>query len=558
MKRLIPLIALVAIIGAGCQNDPPPVTNGGRPGPDSLQIHFNDPLAGFPNLNSSNAQGGSLVTSLIDAIDNADASLDIAVYHLRARVAIEALDRACGRGVEVRLIVEDDESRPTNLPPCVDLTLDRNDRLMHHKFAILDDSRVWIGSANWTSTSFYDDANNALIIENARIVDAFQNEFGQMFVSGRFGRDKRDVHPEQFPLDDGSVEVYFGPADAPRERLLELIDNADDSLRIAMNTLTDDPLSNAIRRARERGVDVDALWDFQSWDLCQFAESDEFVADGLGIWDALPGLLHHKFAVVDGEIVVAGSANWSASGMTRNDEAVLILHDDVIARQYEAAFENLRHDARSYSASATAAPRVELRHFQSVRDGALIQWRPHPMDVVERYGVCRLPNPDAAECEEVIERPGWAWYAVDRGVEPGAVAWYRVRGSDGETWSPWSNVYRASVPDDLPVLSAEEAKRRLRELQGDTVSVRFRVVNEPRQIGENGHVFLNASEDFRSDFTAFIAGCTLGRFNGSGLDLFSLQGKQIEVTGELEEFNGPEIVVTGPWQLRVLDEESRE
>ena len=557
MRRLTLILIVIGMLGAGCQSQAPEAPNGTGASSNNLSVAFNEPLAGFPDLGDSRMRGGALVESLIDALDAAESSIDAAVYHLRSGAALNALERACGRGVHVRLVVEDDASRPTALPDCVRLTLDGNERLMHHKFAVLDDASVWVGSANWTSTSFFDDANNAVVIDHPAIVDAFEAEFGQMVGSGNYGRAKRDVHPERFSVGGQSVEVHFGPTDDPRDRLLDLIDSADESLRVAMNILTDDPLADAIRRARERGVAVDAVWDFQSWAMCQFAESDEFVADGLGSWDALPGLLHHKFAVIDGETVVTGSANWSASGMERNDETVLVIHGEPIAEQYTSEFQKLRGDARSYSSNATAPPRVELRHFQSVRDGALVQWRPRPMDSVERYEVCRLAEAPSSDCEATIERPGWAWYAVDRGVEPGETVRYRVRGFDGEAWSPSSNVYRATVPEDVAVLSAEEAKRRLAEFQGETVSVRFRVVNEPRQIGENGHVFLNASRDYEADFTAFIAGCTLPRFNGSGLDLFGLQGERVEVTGELTEFDGgPEVVVTGPWQLRVLESAS--
>ena len=558
MYRLILLLVIIGILGAGCQSQGPKASNGTGTPADDLTVAFNQPLAGFPDADRRDTQGGNLVRTLTAAIDATRSSLDVAVYHLRDDGALAALDRACGRGVEIRLLVEDDDSRPAALPDCVQLTLDDNDRLMHHKFAILDDASVWVGSANWTSTSFYDDANNAVIIRDEAIVEAFQHEFGQMVVSGDYGRAKRDVHPERFRVDGQPMEIHFGPEDEPRKRLLELIEGADESLQIAMNILTDDPLANAIRRARERGVTVDALWDFQAWDMCQFSEAEEFVGDGLGTWDALPGLLHHKFAVIDGDTVVTGSANWSASGMERNDETVLVIHSDRIAEQYASEFRGLRDDARSYSNSGTLAPRVELRHFQSVRDGTLIQWRPRPMEVVERYQVCRLAETTSSDCEATIERPGWAWYAVDHGVEPGETVRYRVRGFDGESWSNHSNLYRSTVPEDIPVLTAEEAKQRLSELLDETVSVRFRVVNEPRQIGENGHVFLNASQDYETDFTAFIPGCALPRFTGSGLDLFNLQGKRVEVTGDLTEFDGPEINVTGPWQIRLLEEPSRE
>ncbi len=57
--------------------------------------------------------------------------------------------------------------------------------------------------------------------------------------------------------------------------------------------------------------------------------------DGLDCSDKL----HHKCAVIDGELVITGSHNWSAAANHENDENTLFIHDASIANQYEQEFQ---------------------------------------------------------------------------------------------------------------------------------------------------------------------------------------------------------------------------
>jgi phosphatidylserine/phosphatidylglycerophosphate/cardiolipin synthase-like enzyme len=521
---------------------------------EGITLYFNDPLAGFPSMDDWEAQANGLDRALIGLIDSAQQSLDIAVYHLTLPAVMEALYRACGRGVRVRLVTESEQSRPNRLPGCVELRLDRNGRAMHDKFMIVDGQTVWTGSANWTANSFYYDANDALIMKNMAIAGAYETEFKEMFVRGRYGPQKRDLSEERFTVGGVPVEVYFGPSDRPRARLIELLENAKDSIRIALFTLTDDEVYGALEEARGRGVSVDAVWDFTGLDGCLYADVDELLGQGVGVLDALPGLLHHKYAVIDDRLVITGSTNWSKSGFDHNDENLLVILDEGIAERYIEDFAALRDDAREYNVSTEEPPRVEIRHFDVARGAALLQWRPRALGILDRYEICRLRDPQGAECERVYEAPGWAWYFVDRDVLPGEEHVYRVRAESQGRWTDYSNPVRARAPKDIPLLTADEAKRELARYAGKIVTVRFRVMNQPKPVGRAGHVYLNASEDYRTDFTAFIPACALARFNGSGLDLLRLQGRTVEVTGELREYNGPEIMVTGPWQVFVLPE----
>ncbi|MEX0799530.1 MAG: phospholipase D-like domain-containing protein, partial [Bacteriovoracaceae bacterium] len=57
-------------------------------------------------------------------------------------------------------------------------------------------------------------------------------------------------------------------------------------------------------------------------------------------------LLHHKFAVVDGETVIVGSQNWSASANRQNDENALVIRNKKIASAYVREFERLEKNSR--------------------------------------------------------------------------------------------------------------------------------------------------------------------------------------------------------------------
>ena len=48
--------------------------------------------------------------------------------------------------------------------------------------------------------------------------------------------------------------------------------------------------------------------------------------------------IHNKAIVVDGEIALVSSANWSGDGVLRNRDAGLIIYDEQIAQYYERVF----------------------------------------------------------------------------------------------------------------------------------------------------------------------------------------------------------------------------
>ncbi len=66
-------------------------------------------------------------------------------------------------------------------------------------------------------------------------------------------------------------------------------------------------------------------------------------------------------------------------------------------------------------------------------------------------------------------------------------------------------------------------------------------------------VFLNFGADYKTDFTVVIFKNSLEYFRQKNIDpLTFYQGKTIEVSGRIREFNGPEIIVNSPEEIEII------
>ncbi len=55
-----------------------------------------------------------------------------------------------------------------------------------------------------------------------------------------------------------------------------------------------------------------------------------------------PGIMHHKFSIIDGNVLITGSYNWTHSAENLNDENILIIKDaENIIKEYEKEFKKI-------------------------------------------------------------------------------------------------------------------------------------------------------------------------------------------------------------------------
>jgi len=106
-------------------------------------------------------------------------------------------------------------------------------------------------------------------------------------------------------------------------------------------------------------------------------------------------------------------------------------------------------------------------------------------------------------------------------------------------WSSWA--YR--------VLDASDAERIARLHSYQLVEG---VVAETGEV--RGRLYLNFTQDWRTDFTIAVKPKDVASFAEAGLDLKSLRGKRVRVRGWVQWRNGPMIVANHPDQIEILPE----
>ncbi|MBE9226725.1 DUF655 domain-containing protein [Phormidium sp. LEGE 05292] len=443
LPKLFPAIVLAFFLSA-CQKAVPQ-TQKLTPLPQDpfVQVYFNH--AQLPEYVESyrpqRRSGDDLEQVIVNTIANAKSTVDVAVQELRLPKIAQALVARQKAGVKVRVILENNYSRPwskftadeiAKLPPreqdrykeyrkLVDLNEDEkldvgeiNQRdalvilenakvpiiddtadgsagsgLMHHKFVIVDNQTLIITSANFTTSDIHGDLqnldslgneNNLLKINSPTLATVFTEEFNLMWGDGVGGKPdskfgvKKPLRPAQ-TVDLGTVKisVQFSPTSntVPWEQssnglIGKTLVTATESIDLALFVFSEQQLANILETDRQRGVKIKALIepDFayryysEGLDMmgvalvndCKYEINNrpwQNPINTVGTPLLRKGdLLHHKFAVIDGKITIAGSHNWSDAANSNNDETLVIIQSPKVAAHFQREFDRLYADAQ--------------------------------------------------------------------------------------------------------------------------------------------------------------------------------------------------------------------
>ncbi|OQY36537.1 MAG: hypothetical protein B6243_02905 [Anaerolineaceae bacterium 4572_5.2] len=310
------------------------------------ELYFTDPV--HPDADS--LRGGP-DRRLASAINDARLSVDVAVYSLSLWSIRDALIDAHRRGVMVRVVMESsnrDRDVPQELIDAgISVLGDRREGLMHDKFVIIDRSEVWLGSMNFTIGGGYKDNNNLLRIRSQKLVENYQTEFDEMFVDDHFGPDTVSDTPNPVTSVDGTkIETYFSPDDGVADVIVDLLSDAQESIYFMAYSFTSDPISEAIQARAADGVTVAGVMDYSQVKSNQGGEYDTFAQAGYDVrTDGIDGLMHHKVFIIDEQIVITGSYNFSRSAEERNDENILVIYNTDIAQEFLKEFERVQAQA---------------------------------------------------------------------------------------------------------------------------------------------------------------------------------------------------------------------
>lgn len=317
---------------------------------------------------------------IIDFIRGAKKNLDIAVQELDSKPIAQAILDAAFKGVRIRMFMEQDylcaadppkpkpkagqtardarlevqweESRQpktlkTNrdilaaLLRCgVDVKADLNPRIFHQKFIVRDyrngkslgKTGLLTGATNFTATGTHKNLNHVILFHDYRVARAYSAKFEEL-MSGTFGalRSREGILPKTINIKGVPVRVLFAPDDHPELEIIKQMLKARARLDFAIFTFAGSSgIDDALIMLHLAGIDIqgvlDAMQGGQDWVTTHWLH-DEGIEVFLSDRHKLPGLgkLHHKLMVIDDDIVIAGSMNYTAPANEYNDENIFVL-----------------------------------------------------------------------------------------------------------------------------------------------------------------------------------------------------------------------------------------
>ena len=132
---------------------------------------------------------------------------------------------------------------------------------------------------------------------------------------------------------NASYQVCFSPEGQCAEKIVTAIDNARQQILVQAYSFNHRAIIRALVNARQRGVEVKILLDKDALNhraLLSYLKRKH-------LWlaiDSTPTIAHNKVMIIDQQIVITGSFNFTLAADKDNAENVLIIDDRMLAQKY--------------------------------------------------------------------------------------------------------------------------------------------------------------------------------------------------------------------------------
>ncbi len=288
-----------------------------------------------PRANAPEAFIGptGLSDRLVTLFDGATNSLRVATYELDAPALVDALLRAHERGVDVRILI--DEERTANTASAAELRgagIDVRDgpdafTYYHPKFVVVDEMQAVVMSANLNTYSMQTERNHGVRFDDpfdvADLIDVFDHDY-----EGRDGD----------PSAAACTRLVLSPNNS-RSRILRLIASAESELLVQHLSLSDEEARHAIGSRAMAGVSVRVILADPAWIDSNTQSAEALRALGVDVRFLTTLDNHAKLIVADGAAFV-GSENLSWTSLEANREVGVVVTNEATVAPLSAAFES--------------------------------------------------------------------------------------------------------------------------------------------------------------------------------------------------------------------------
>ena len=139
--------------------------------------------------------------------------------------------------------------------------------------------------------------------------------------------------------------VYFSPGGEATSAIREALYHAKSTVLVQAYSFTSAPIADALVKAHKRGVNVQVILD-RSQRTQKYSSADFLVNSGIPTRiDAAHAIAHNKVMIIDNEVVITGSFNFTKAAEEKNAENLLVIHNRELAARYTDNWH--RHEGHS-------------------------------------------------------------------------------------------------------------------------------------------------------------------------------------------------------------------
>jgi phosphatidylserine/phosphatidylglycerophosphate/cardiolipin synthase-like enzyme len=154
-----------------------------------------------------------------------------------------------------------------------------------------------------------------------------------------------------------SIKVYFSPRGGAAEAIIKQIDAAKTSVFVQAYSFDYLPIAKALVAAKQRNVGVSVLLDREKTSEEKSAAVNLLVNSQVPVrLDGAHHTAHNKTILIDDEVVITGSFNFTKHSEQDNAENVLVIRDKGLAAKYAANWKSHAEHSTPFEGEGAAGP----------------------------------------------------------------------------------------------------------------------------------------------------------------------------------------------------------
>jgi phosphatidylserine/phosphatidylglycerophosphate/cardiolipin synthase-like enzyme len=156
------------------------------------------------------------------------------------------------------------------------------------------------------------------------------------------------TYGKDLTLNNAPTQVYFSPHGGCTEAIVDALNEAKTEILVQAYSFTSKDIAKALVNAHKRGVYTEIILD-RSNRSKKYSAGDFTAHMGISTYsDSAHAIAHNKIMIIDKEVVITGSFNFTKAAENNNAENMLIIKSPELAREYISNWEKHRKHSVVY------------------------------------------------------------------------------------------------------------------------------------------------------------------------------------------------------------------